>query len=213
MPRGPEEGVAPDGRRYVHPTTRAQWRAWLGRHVDDGAGVWLVSWKKATGKPSVGYEDAVLEAVAHGWIDSTGGSLDPERGMLWMSPRKKGSGWSRSNKQRVELLTAQGLMTPAGQRAVDQAHRDGTWSMLDEVENMVVPDDLRAALDADPVAATTWDGFPRSVRRAHLEWVRQAKRDATRAARIATIVAEAHDGRRANQPRQPGGGEPSGRPR
>lgn len=199
MARAAEQGAAPDGRRYVHPTTRAQWRAWLIKHQDDDAGVWFASWKKASGKPTIPYAEVVEEALCVGWVDSTSGRLDEERGLLWVAPRKRGSGWARTNKARVERLEAEGLMLPRGRAVVEQAKADGSWSLLDEVENLVVPDDLREALDADPVAAGHWDSFPPSTRRMHLEWIRQAKRDQTRATRIATIVSEAHEGRRANE--------------
>jgi uncharacterized protein YdeI (YjbR/CyaY-like superfamily) len=195
----PRTGTAPDGRRTVHAESRAQWRAWLGTHHTEPDGVWLVSWKKATGKPAVPYADAVEEALCVGWVDSKPATLDDERGMLWFAPRKARSGWSRPNKERVERLAESGLMLPAGLALVDAAKADGSWSLLDEVEDGVEPDDLRAALDADPAARASWDGFPRSARRGILEWIVQAKKPETRATRVATTVSEAHEGRRANQ--------------
>ena len=195
----PEEGTAPDGRRYVQPTTRAQWRAWLVRHQDDGAGAWMVSWKKGTGRPAVPYVEAVEEALCVGWVDSTSGRLDEERGMLWFAPRKRGSGWARTNKERVARLEADGLLLPRGLEVVATAKADGSWSLLDDVENLVEPDDLRAALDADTAARAAFDSFPKSARRMILEWIRQAKRSETRATRVATTVSEAHEGRRANE--------------
>jgi uncharacterized protein YdeI (YjbR/CyaY-like superfamily) len=209
----PEEGTAPDGRRYVQPTSRAQWRAWLVRHQDDGTGAWLVSWTKGTGKSSVPYGEAVEEALCVGWVDSTAGRLDEERRMLWFAPRKRGSGWARTNKQRVSRLSADGLLLPRGAEVVAAAKADGSWSLLDDVENLVEPDDLRAALDADPPARAAFDSFPRSARRMILEWIRQAKRPETRATRVATTVSEAHEGRRANQWRPPtSAGGRAGRP-
>ena len=190
------EGAAPDGRRYVQPETRAQLRAWLAAHQDDGAGAWVASWKKATGRPAVPYDDLVQELLCVGWVDSTAGSLDAERGMLWCAPRKKGSGWSRPNKERVARLEAAGLLRPRGAAVIEQARADGSWSRLDDVENLVEPDDLVAALDADAAARVNWDAFPRSVKRGLLELVTQAKKPETRAKRIATIVADAHDNSR-----------------
>jgi uncharacterized protein YdeI (YjbR/CyaY-like superfamily) len=201
-----EEGTARDGRRYVHAETRAQLRRWLARHQDDGAGAWIVSWKKATGRPAVAYNDVVEELLCVGWVDSMSGTLDPERGMLWCAPRKKGSGWSRSNKERLTRLEAAGLLLPRGIAVIDAAKADGSWTALDEVEDGIEPDDLRSALDADPAARAAWDGFPRSTKRAILEWIAQAKKPETRATRVATTVSEAHEGRRANQWRQPQGG-------
>lgn len=189
--RAVDEGTAPDGRRYAHAETRAALRRWLGTHQDDGAGAWLVSWKKATGRPAVPYNDLVEELLCVGWVDSTAGTLDDERGMLWCAPRKKGSGWSRPNKERVARLEAAGLLLPRGVAVIETARADGSWAKLDEVEAGIEPDDLRAALDADPLARQHWDAFPRSVKRGLLELVTQAKKPETRARRIATIVADA----------------------
>lgn len=186
-----EEGTAPDGRRYVQVETRAQLRRWLERHQDDGAGAWLASWKKATGRPFVPYNDLVEELLCVGWVDSTAGTLDAERGMLWCAPRKKRSGWSRPNKERVARLEAAGLILPRGAAVIEQAKADGSWSKLDDVEDGVEPPDLAAALDADPDARSNWDAFPRSVKRGLLELVVQAKKPETRERRIATIVADA----------------------
>lgn len=191
MPRTPEEGAAPDGRRYVAPETRAELRAWLALHQDDGAGAWIASWKKATGRPAVPYGDIVEELLCVGWVDSTAGTLDAERGMLWCAPRKKGSGWSRPNKERVARLEEAGLLLPRGIEVIARAQADGSWSKLDEVEDGVEPPDLAAALDADPAARANWDAFPRSVKRGLLELVVQAKRPETRERRIATIAADA----------------------
>lgn len=189
--RAVDEGTAPDGRRYAHAETRAALRRWLGTHQDDGAGAWLVSWKKATGRPAVPYNDLVEELLCVGWVDSTAGTLDDERGMLWCAPRKKGSGWSRPNKERVARLEAAGLLLPRGVAVIETARADGSWAKLDEVEAGIEPGDLRAALDADPLARQHWDAFPRSVKRGLLELVTQAKKPETRARRIATIVADA----------------------
>jgi len=186
-----EEGSAPDGRRYVQAETRAQLRRWLARHQDDGAGAWLASWKKATGRPFVPYNDLVEELLCVGWVDSTAGTLDAERGMLWCAPRKRRSGWSRPNKERVARLEAAGLLLPRGIDVIELAKADGSWSKLDEVEDGVEPPDLAAALDAETEARAHWDAFPRSVKRGLLELVVQAKKPKTRERRIATIVADA----------------------
>src|SRR4051812_49452915 len=101
--------------------TRAQWRAWLAEHHAREQGTWVVSYKRATGRPSVGYDAAVEEALCFGWIDSLGRGLDAERSLQLFTPRRAGSKWSRSNKERVERLLAAGLMEPAGLAAVERA--------------------------------------------------------------------------------------------
>ncbi len=138
-----------DGER-VHPETVEEWRAWLDANHEVSPGVWLVSWKKHTGRPTVGYEEAVTEALAVGWVDSKGKRLDDDRTMLWLTRRRPTSGWSRPNKRRIELLLAEDRMGPAGQAAIDEAKQNGTWSLLDDVENLVVPDDLGAEFDTAP---------------------------------------------------------------
>lgn len=183
----------------VHAETREAWRDWLAAHHGMAVGAWLVSWKKATGRPAVGYDAAVEEALCVGWVDSTGRRLDDERAMLYFAPRKARSGWSRPNKERVARLSAAGLMRPAGLAVVAAAQADGSWSLLDDVENLVVPDDLRAALDAHEGAASHWEAFPRSTKRGILEWIVQAKRPATRANRVEETARLAAQNERANQ--------------
>jgi uncharacterized protein YdeI (YjbR/CyaY-like superfamily) len=134
----------------AHPTTRAAWRDWLAAHHTQTARVWLVTWKKATGQPHLPYDEAVEEALCFGWIDSKSSKLDDARSMLWFSPRKPGTGWSRPNKERVIRLTAAGLMAPAGLDKVAAAQADGSWNALDAVEALVLPDDLVQALAAYP---------------------------------------------------------------
>jgi len=187
-----------EGER-VHPETVREWRAWLDENHETSPGVWLVSWKKHTGRPTVGYEEAVTEALAVGWVDSKGRRLDDDRTMLWLTRRRPTSGWSRPNKERIERLYAEGRMGPAGQAAIDVAKENGTWSLLDDVENLVVPDDLAAELDRHPGAGEAWDGFPRSVKRSILEWIVTAKRQETRRARIAETAEKAGRGERAHQ--------------
>ena len=125
-----------DSAPHTHPLTREQWRAWLAAHHADTPAVWMVSWKAATGRPRVSYDDAVSEALAFGWVDSLPRALDDKRTMLYFSRRKPTSAWSRPNKQRVEELRRQGLMTDAGEEVIAQAERNGAWARLDDVEDL-----------------------------------------------------------------------------
>ena len=183
----------------VHAESRQAWRDWLAAHHESHRSVWLVSWKKHTGRPAVGYDEAVTEALAFGWVDSKPAKLDDDRTMLYFSRRKRGSAWSRPNKLRVAALERDGLMAPAGQACVDAARRDGSWTRLDDVEDLVVPDDLTEAFDRHPGAAEQWAAFPRSARRGILEWITQAKRPETRRKRIEETASLARRGERANQ--------------
>lgn len=189
----------------VPVSSRAEWRAWLADHHADSPGIWAVTHKKTSAGPYVSYDDLVEEALAFGWVDSVRRSVDEERSRLLMTPRRPKSGWSRPNKERIERLTAAGLMAPAGLAAVARAKENGTWTALDAVENLEEPDDLAAALNADARARTHWDAFPRSAKRGILEWILNAKRPDTRARRIEETARLASDDIRANQPRQPGG--------
>jgi uncharacterized protein YdeI (YjbR/CyaY-like superfamily) len=181
----------------VHPADADEWRAWLEENHDRGAGVWLVTWKAHTGRPTVRYEQAVEQALCFGWVDSTNRTLDADRTMMWFAPRQRRSGWARSNKQRVDRLEAAGLMAPPGSAVIDAAKADGSWSMLDDVEDLIVPPDLAEAFDAHPGAREHWDAFTRSPRRAMLAWIAQARKPETRARRIAATAEKAALGERA----------------
>jgi len=163
-----------------HPQDLAAWRAWLEAHHDAARGVWVASWRRASGRDPVSYEDLVEEAICFGWIDSTANILDADRGLQLMTPRKPKSGWTRLNRRRVEAMEAQGRMTAAGRRAVDAAKANGWWTIYDAVEDLVEPQDLAAALAASPPARTAWTGFPPSARKQMLWWVISAGRPAPR---------------------------------
>lgn len=186
----------------VHPKTRAEWRNWLEQHHEREEGVWLISFKKATGKSRFEYDEAVEEALCFGWIDSKGNKLDEERSMVWFVPRKAGTGWSKINKGRVEKLTADGLMMPAGLVRVEAAKQDGSWNALDSVKALEIPPDLKKAFAANKTAQQYFDAFPRSAKRGILEWISNAKRPETRAKRIEETVTLAAKNIRANQWRQ-----------
>jgi uncharacterized protein YdeI (YjbR/CyaY-like superfamily) len=172
---------------------RAGWRGWLEEHHATAKGVWLILPKASSGRPGMPYEEAIEEALCFGWIDSTANAYDAERTLLLFTPRKKGSGWSRSNKERIERLTAAGRMTPAGQAKIDAAMQDGSWTLLDPVEAMIVPDDLAAALASDSEAERNFAAFSASARKQMLHWVYTAKRPETRKKRIAGIVKAARE--------------------
>jgi uncharacterized protein YdeI (YjbR/CyaY-like superfamily) len=182
-----------------HAHTPADWRGWLADNHSRADGVWLITYKKAAGKPTLSYEESVEEALCFGWVDSKPGKLDNERTMLYFAPRKAGSGWSRPNKERVERLIAAGRMAPAGLAKIEAAQADGSWTLLDAVENLEVPDDLAAEFARYPDARAHFDAFPRSARRGILEWIVQAKTPPTRAKRVAETARLAQENVRANQ--------------
>jgi len=186
----------------VHAETRDEWRAWLAENHGRPSGVWLATYKKATGKPRIDYEEAVEEALCFGWVDSKSNALDDERSLLWMSPRKPRSGWSRINKERIERLERDGLMTDAGRAVVEEAKRSGSWTSLDAVEALEVPDDLAGALARNAKARKHFEAFPPSSKKIILTWIASARRDETRQRRIAETVRLAERNIRANHYRQ-----------
>jgi uncharacterized protein YdeI (YjbR/CyaY-like superfamily) len=184
------------GERLLAETAQ-DWAAWLHANHARPSGVWLVTWRPGQGHPVLGYEDAVVEALRFGWIDSRAEPGREGRAAQWFSPRRPGSPWAATNKARIARLEAEGRLEPAGRRMVEQAKADGTWAILDGPEALLVPDDLAAALGSVSGVRATWDGFPPSVRKAHLTAIALAKRPATRAQRVAAIASEAAAGRRA----------------
>ena len=135
-----------DSLRLLEPPDRDAWGRWLKTHHASSDGVWLAVGKKGNARTSLTYEDAVLEALRFGWIDGTVRRLDADRFKQLFTPRRSGGTWALSNKARVERLLAEGLMEPAGLAAIERARADGSWMLLDDVENLVVPDDLAEAL-------------------------------------------------------------------
>lgn len=185
-------------RPLLHPESASAWRDWLADHHRTVDGVWLARWTTATGHQPIAYESIVEEALCFGWIDGLVNSLPDGRQAHLMTPRRRGSGWSLSNKDRVARLTAAGRMTAAGLAVIEAARADGSWTMHDDADALIEPGDLAAALDARPGARVHWDIFSPSVRRSLLWWLTSAKRSETRARRVAEIVADAEQGRRAN---------------
>lgn len=183
-----------------HAESLAEWHNWLVEHHESETGVWLVVWKKHTGKPTLDYPDTVDEALAFGWVDSRPNKLDDERAMRWFTPRNPTSPWSRINKGKVAALEKEGRMMPAGRALVAAAKANGSWTIYDEIEDLVIPPDLQAALDAAPVAAGHFERFPPSSRKNILWWVKSAKTEATRSKRVATVIARAEENRMANHP-------------
>jgi uncharacterized protein YdeI (YjbR/CyaY-like superfamily) len=175
---------------FVHADDRATWRSWLESNHATVRGAWLVTWRPRSGRVGLDYEAAIEEALCFGWVDSTGGYFDDDRGKLYFAPRKPRSVWAATNKARVERLIAAGRMDLAGLAAIERAKANGSWETLDSVERLEVPHDLTAALEGHPPAAANFAAFPPSARKMHLAWVATAQRPETRAARI-TKIAEA----------------------
>jgi uncharacterized protein YdeI (YjbR/CyaY-like superfamily) len=174
---------------------RDELRAWLGANHATSSGVHLAIGNKTGTATALTYEQAVEEGLAFGWIDSTSHALDADRHTVLFTPRKPGGNWAASNKARVERLIAEGRMEPAGLAVVEAAKADGSWNLLDDVEALVVPPDLAAALETDPAAARGFAERPPGQRKLALYWIASAKREETRSRRVSAVVRAAAEGR------------------
>jgi uncharacterized protein YdeI (YjbR/CyaY-like superfamily) len=145
------------------------------------------------------YGESVEDALCFGWVDSTAGTVDELRSMRYYAPRKPKSGWAKPNKERITKLLEAGLMRPAGIAKLEAAKLDGSWTLLDAVEALEVPADLKKALKQFPNASANFSAFPKSVKRSILEWIAQAKKPETRAKRIEETARLANENIRANQ--------------
>jgi uncharacterized protein YdeI (YjbR/CyaY-like superfamily) len=186
---------AMDDAERVEPATIEEWSAWLRDHHTQPQGAWLVNRRRAADQ-AFSYEESVLEALRYGWVDSTVKVLDEERSMLWFAPRRRGSVWTRANKARVAHLEEAGLMEPAGAAAVARAVETGMWTLMDPVEDLVVPDDLVEAFARHPGAREHWDSWSASARKMILAWIVLARRPETRAVRVETTAEKAARGLR-----------------
>jgi uncharacterized protein YdeI (YjbR/CyaY-like superfamily) len=175
----------------VYASDRNNWRRWLEQNHQDAIGVWLVYYKIKSGKPSVQYSEAVQEALCFGWIDSKVQSLDEDRYRQIFTPRKPRSVWSKLNKQYIAELIAQGKMTEAGLEKIALAKQDGSWTSLNEIEALVIPADLKTALEADDAANRNFEAFSNTIKKNILFWIQSAKRSETRLQRIEKTVSSA----------------------
>jgi uncharacterized protein YdeI (YjbR/CyaY-like superfamily) len=179
------------GQKAIHAESRAEWREWLEKHHQTEKTILLIMFHKKSKTPAVSLEEAVEEALCFGWIDSKANKRDEESFYLTFTQRKPKSKWSSVNKERVERLTNQGLMSPQGQAFIDLARKTGTWDSLEGPENGVIPEDLQHELDKNTVALNNFQAFAPSSKRAILEWIMNAKRPETRQKRIeeTTVLA------------------------
>jgi uncharacterized protein YdeI (YjbR/CyaY-like superfamily) len=180
-----------DQLETIYANDRKAWREWLEKSHRTSPGIWLVYYKVKRSKPSVRYSEAVKEALCFGWIDSKVKSLDEDRYQQVFTPRKPKSVWSKLNKQYIEELIEQGLMTEAGLEKIEAAKQDGSWNTLDASEALIVPVDLKQALAANETADRNFEAFSDSSKKNILFWIGSAKRPETRLKRIEQTVSSA----------------------
>jgi uncharacterized protein YdeI (YjbR/CyaY-like superfamily) len=186
--------------KAFHPKTRSQWRKWLEKNHNSSPGIWMIYYKKETGKRAFDYGEAVEEALCFGWIDSLPRKLDKEKAMLKFTPRKPKSIWSKLNKERVERLIRNDLMREAGLAAIKQAKKIGSWNALNNADlhadNNSLPTDLEKELNKNKTALKNFNAFPPGYRRRFLFWIDSAKRPETRAKRVKQSVLMAKENKK-----------------
>ena len=172
-----------------YPATRAAWRKWLETNHLSRQAVWLVFYTKKSGKSTLTWAEAMAEALCYGWIDSKKIKIDEEKAHQFFSKRKPHSTWSKVNKTHVQRLIAEGLMTAAGYQSIEIAKQNGSWTILDSVEELIIPDDLEAAFATHPTAKDFFLRLSKSARKVLLQGLVLAKRPETRQKRITELLA------------------------
>ncbi|MFS4456707.1 YdeI/OmpD-associated family protein [Maribacter sp. 2304DJ31-5] len=165
-----------------------EFREWLHKNYSRKEGVYLIFYTVAHEKESMRWEEAVRVALCYGWIDSTVKSLGNGKRRQYFCPRKPKSVWSKVNKTHIEELESVGLIHESGLKAIEIAKGNGSWIALDDVENGIVPKDLKTAFDENPEAFMHYQGFTQGQRKSYLYWLNQAKREETRQKRIKEII-------------------------
>lgn len=174
-----------------YAASRSEWRAWLEQHHQSRQSVWLVFHTKASGRPTLTWSESVDEALCFGWIDSKKISVGDGASHQFFSRRKAKSTWSKINKDKIERLISAGLMAPAGFESIEIAKQNGSWSLLDEVEEIKSPPDLEEAFSLFPGSKENFEAFSKSVKKFLLQWIVLAKRPETRQNRINEIAEKA----------------------
>jgi uncharacterized protein YdeI (YjbR/CyaY-like superfamily) len=166
-----------------------EWREWLHiNHDRQSTGVDLIFYKLELNVPTMRWEEAVKVALCYGWIDSTVKSLGNGKRGQYFCPRNPKSFWSALNKKYIAQLELDGLIHESGKKMIQLAKESGTWSAMDKVENLVIPEDLQKAFNRSPLAFENYGNFAPGYRKSYLGWLFQAKREETRTQRIAEII-------------------------
>jgi len=182
-----------------YPETISQWRNWLQENHQRDQGIWLIQHNKKSGKPTVSWSDAVDEALCFGWIDSLKKKLDTDSSIQYFGKRKLKSTWSKINKQKIEKLTEENRMSQAGLDIIKIAKENGSWEILDSVEELIIPDDLKQELSSRENAHEFFQNLSKSIKKMMLYWVISAKKPETRQKRILEIAESAEKKKKPKQ--------------
>lgn len=175
------------------PANKKEWRKWLKENHIKKKAVWLILRKKSSANPNLSWSEAVDEALCFGWIDSTKRTIDSDHYKQYFSKRKAKSNWSKVNKNKVKTLIDQGLMEEEGFKSIEIAKENGSWTILDEVEELIIPADLKDALANHKSSTAYFNGLSKSTKKLLLHWVVSAKRNETRQKRIRQVVESANE--------------------
>jgi len=173
------------------PHNRKDWRKWLKLNHVKKEGVWLIFYKKNSPDHNLSWSDSVDEALCFGWIDSIKKTIDTNKYKQYFSKRKAKSNWSKVNKAKVKSLIDQGLMEEAGYKSIEIAKENGSWIILDDVEALVIPEDLKSELAKYQGSMEFFNSLSKSIKKGLLYWVISAKRNETRQKRIVEIAENA----------------------
>ena len=175
--------------KELYVTKREKWRAWLKANHASEKEIWLIYYKKHTGKPRIPYDDAVEEALCFGWIDSTIKRIDEEKYAQKFTPRKEKSGWSELNRKRAEKMLKQGRMTEAGKTKIRAAKENGEWDKTMPAKRIFsMPLEFHKALSANKKAREYFKDLASSFKKQYIGWIATAKREETRKKRIKEAV-------------------------
>ena len=183
--------------KQLYVTDREEWRNWLSEYHGVEAGVWLIFYKKETCKPTIGYEEAVEEALCFGWIDSIIKKVDEERYVRKFTPRKDKSMWSALNRKRANKMIKEGRMTNVGLAKIKTAKKTGLWGKDGRPGiSFDVPPELAKALAKNRKAKENFDKLAPSYRRQYIGWIAVAKREETKKRRIEESIALLEKGKK-----------------
>ena len=173
------------------PSNKQDWRKWLELNHNKKKAVWLIFYKKKSPNYNLSWSESVDEALCFGWIDSTKKTIDSEKYIQYFSKRKAKSNWSKINKDKVQILIEQELMKEEGYKSIEIAKENGSWTFLDEVEALLIPEDLKREFVNHEGSLEYFDNLSKSVKKILLYWIVSAKRKETRQKRILEIVENA----------------------
>ena len=188
-----------DNSETIYFETRLEWRQWLEKNHRSKQSIWLICNTQKSDLPAIPWSELVDEALCFGWIDSTRKSIDETRFKQLYAKRKPNGTWSKINKEKIQRLIENGQMTAAGLEVIEAAKQNGSWTILDEVEELIIPEDLEKAFHKHTGSKDYFLSLSKSIKKQILYWVISAKKPETRQKRIAEIAKLAGQNKKPTQ--------------